>query len=77
VIATRVGGIADAVLDRETGFLAEPGDVGAVTGALVALAADPERAAAMGAAGRRRQRERFSGEAMVAGYLEALREIAG
>jgi glycosyltransferase involved in cell wall biosynthesis len=77
VIATRVGGTADAVLDGETGFLAEPGDVGAVTGALVALAADPERAAAMGAAGRRRQRDRFSGEAMVDGYLEALQEITG
>jgi glycosyltransferase involved in cell wall biosynthesis len=77
VIATSVGGTADAVVDGETGFLAEPGDVGAVTGALVALASDPGRAAAMGAAGRRRQRERFGGEAMVDGYVEALREIAG
>jgi glycosyltransferase involved in cell wall biosynthesis len=76
VVATNVGGTADAVVDGETGFLAEPGDVEAVSQALVALAGDPARAAAMGAAGRRRQRERFDGEAMVDGYLGALREIA-
>jgi glycosyltransferase involved in cell wall biosynthesis len=77
VVATNVGGTADAVVDGETGFLAEPGDVEAVSQALAAIAADPARAAAMGAAGRRRQRERFDGEAMVDGYLGALREVAG
>jgi glycosyltransferase involved in cell wall biosynthesis len=48
-----------------------------VTQALVALAADGERAAAMGDAGRRRQRERFNGDAMVDGYLAAFEEIIG
>jgi glycosyltransferase involved in cell wall biosynthesis len=77
VVATSVGGTADAVVDGETGFLAAPGDVEAVTRALVALAADPERGAAMGAAGRTRQRERFDGEAMVDGYLREFGEITG
>jgi glycosyltransferase involved in cell wall biosynthesis len=77
VVATNVGGTADAVIDGETGFLVEPGDVEAVTWALVALAADPARGAAMGAAGRKRQRERFDGEAMVDGYLAALKKVAG
>ena len=75
VVATNVGGTAEAVQDSETGFLVEPGDVDGVARALISLAADPARAAAMGAAGRRRQRERFSGEAMVDGYLGALGEI--
>ena len=75
VIATDVGGTGEAVLDGETGFLVEPGDVDGVARALVALAADPERAEAMGASGRRRQRSRFSGGAMVDGYLDALGEI--
>jgi glycosyltransferase involved in cell wall biosynthesis len=75
VIASRVGGTADAVLDGETGFLVEPGDVKAAADALVTLAGDRRRAADMGAAGRRRQRERFGGEAMVDGYLRALGEI--
>ena len=77
VVATDVGGTGEAVADGETGFLVEPGDVEAVTRALVTLAADPDRAAAMGAAGRLRQRERFSGDAMVDGYLAALQEIIG
>jgi glycosyltransferase involved in cell wall biosynthesis len=77
VVATNVGGTSEAVLDGETGFLVEPGDVEGVTQALVALAADGERAAAMGDAGRRRQRERFSGDAMVDGYLAAFEEIIG
>ena len=42
--------------------------------ALLALAADPERVRAMGAAGRRRQRERFTGEAMVEGSVRAFEE---
>jgi glycosyltransferase involved in cell wall biosynthesis len=77
VVATNVGGTREAVLDDETGFLVEPGDVEGVTSALVALAADGERSAAMGDAGRRRQRERFNGDAMVDGYLAALEEIIG
>ena len=77
VVATNVGGTGEAVADGETGFLVEPGDVEAVTRALVTLAADPDRAAAMGAAGRLRQRERFSGDAMVDGYLAAFQEIIG
>jgi glycosyltransferase involved in cell wall biosynthesis len=75
VVATRVGGTADAVIDGETGYLAEPADVEAVTRALLELAGDPARAAAMGRDGRRRQRERFDGDAMVDGYLRALDEI--
>ena len=75
VVATSVGGTGEAVQDGETGFLVEPGDAAAVTRALVALAADPARGAAMGAAGRLRQRERFSGEAMVDGYMRALGAI--
>ena len=76
VLATRVGGTGDAVSDGETGFLVEPGDLAGAQRALLALAEDPERAHAMGAAGRRRQRERFEGEAMVDGYLRAFERIA-
>ena len=75
VVATDVGGVREAVVDAETGFVVAPGDEQGVAQALLALAADPERAARMGAAGRRRQRERFDGDAMVEGYLEALERI--
>jgi len=68
VVATDVGGTADQVIDGETGHLVPAGDTAAVTRALLALAADPKGAERMGAAGRERQRERFTGEAMVDGY---------
>jgi glycosyltransferase involved in cell wall biosynthesis len=71
VVATDVGGTVEQVVDGETGHLVAPGDAEPIRRALLALAGDPERARAMGAAGRRRQRERFSGEAMVDGYLHA------
>jgi len=77
VITTDVGGTRDAVVDGDTGFIVAPGDAAAVTRALLALAHDPERAAAMGAAGRRRQRERFDGQRMVESYEAALARIAG
>jgi glycosyltransferase involved in cell wall biosynthesis len=71
VVATDVGGTPNQVLDGETGRLVPPGDSAAIVRALLELAADPARADAMGEAGRRRQRERFGGEAMVDGYATA------
>jgi glycosyltransferase involved in cell wall biosynthesis len=62
------------VVDDETGHLVPASDPEAVGRALVALAADPERAREMGAAGRRRQRERFGGEAMVDEYVRVFEE---
>ena len=75
VLATDVGGTGEAVLDGETGFLVEPGDLAGAERALLELAQDRDRAAALGRAGRLRQRERFSGDAMVDGYLRAFEEI--
>ena len=74
VVATDVGGTAEQVVDGETGHLVPAGDADALRRALLALAADPARARELGAAGRRRQRERFSGEAMVDGYMRAFEE---
>ena len=74
VVATDVGGTAEQVLDGETGRLVPAGSAEAIGQALLALAADPERARELGAAGRRRQRERFSGELMVDRYERVLSE---
>jgi glycosyltransferase involved in cell wall biosynthesis len=77
VVATDVGGTREAVVDGETGLLVAPADSAAVAEALTTLAGDTDRARAMGTAGRRRQRERFSGEAMIDGYVAAFEEIVG
>ena len=60
VVATRVSAVPEVVVDGETGVLVEAGDVAARAAAVAALLSDPERAAALGAAGRRRAREEFS-----------------
>ncbi|OLB91763.1 MAG: hypothetical protein AUI15_22260 [Actinobacteria bacterium 13_2_20CM_2_66_6] len=50
VIATRVGGVPDALRDGETGVLVPAGDPGALAAALRAVIAMPARAQALGAA---------------------------
>jgi len=69
VVASRTGGLAEVVIDGETGRLVSPGDAVALGRALVELAADPERRRAMGARGAVRVRARFSGAAMAEGTL--------
>lgn len=53
-IATRIGGLAETVVDGETGHLIEPGDVAALTAHLVRLACDRAACAQLGAAARER-----------------------
>jgi starch synthase len=62
VVASAVGGLPEIVADGETGLLVPPGDAGALADAVIELAGDPERARAMGAAGRRRALDVFSQE---------------
>ena len=76
VVATDVGGTRDAVVDGETGFVVAPGDVSAAATALARLASEPAQARRMGDRARVRQRDEFSGEAMVEGYVRALEGVA-
>lgn len=59
VVATRVGGIPEAVADGETGILVPPEDPEGLAAALRSLL-DPERRLALGRAGRRRVEESLS-----------------
>lgn len=52
VVAGRSGGAPETVRDGETGLVVDGTDISAVTGAVADLLCDPDRAAAMGAAGR-------------------------
>src|SRR5690606_16750978 len=54
VVATRVGGVPDAVTDGIEGLLVDPGDVEALATAIVTLAADPARRRTMALAARER-----------------------
>jgi len=59
VVAARVGGIPEAVADGVTGLLVEGDDASALAEAIGALLADPDRAVAMGHAGRQRAIRHF------------------
>ena len=72
VVSTGVGGISDAVVDGQSGILVPPRDPQALADALVALAADPSRAEAMGRAGYQRFEEKFRLERMVDAYADAI-----
>ncbi|MGH3734873.1 MAG: glycogen synthase [Micromonosporaceae bacterium] len=67
VVASAVGGIPEVVADGETGLLVpytEEGFADRLTAALNALLDDPDRAAAMGEAGRRRAVAEFGWDAV-------------
>ena len=59
VVASRLGGPLELVVEGKTGVLVAPNDSAALADAIVELLRDPERAAAMGEAGYVRARECF------------------
>jgi glycosyltransferase involved in cell wall biosynthesis len=63
VITTRTEAPSDLLIEGETGFYTEPGDVAGLHDKIVLLLNDPARAQAMGAAGAARMHEQFSLEA--------------
>jgi len=77
VIATDVGGNADLVQHGASGDIVPAGDVPALAQALLRYAADPQRAAAAGRAGRRIVEARFSLAAMVAAYEQVYDGLLG
>ena len=70
VVASAVGGLPEMVEDGHTGYLVAPGDAAALGEALARLVADPDLRRRMGAAGRRRARERFDLPAFAAAHLD-------
>ncbi len=76
VIASDDGGPREIVVDGETGLLVPPGDVDALAAALDRVLSDPAFAERLGAAGRRRARERFSIESTVARLSELYEELS-
>ena len=75
IVATRAGGIPEAVDDGVTGVLVPPRDPKALAAALSALLRDPDRRALLGAAGRRRFLGRFSAAHMVEETLRIYAEL--
>lgn len=75
VVATRVGGIPEAVESGRSGFLIQKGDVRALTQAIAELASDQAKREEMGRAGRRVVEGRFSWEKNAEKTIEVYREV--
>jgi glycosyltransferase involved in cell wall biosynthesis len=77
VIASAVGGLAEAIVDRRTGLLVPPEDPPALANALAELLHDPALRDTLGRAGRRRVAESFSAEQMVEAYVRLYERVLG
>ncbi|HYB41802.1 MAG TPA: glycosyltransferase family 4 protein, partial [Candidatus Methylomirabilis sp.] len=76
VVATRVGGLSECVVDGETGLLVDAEDVAALAEAIGRALADRELSQRLGAAARTHTRKRFSVEACASGYDALYRAMA-
>ncbi len=75
VVATRVGGIPELVVDGETGVLVDVGDSDAMAAAIDALAADKERRDSFGRAGARRASSLFEAGAVARRIVGLYEEV--
>jgi len=75
VVATAVGGTPEILSDGTTGILVPTRNPDRLAAAMVALAADPARRAALAAAARRRVETAFTIERMVDEYARAYRRL--
>jgi glycosyltransferase involved in cell wall biosynthesis len=80
VVASAVGGLAELVVDGETGVLVRPGDEDALARALARLVEEPDLRRTLGAAGRKRAEEHFDLAAFRRSHLDLYHrhlELAG
>ena len=75
VVAGRVGGIREQVVDGETGLLVDPLDLEGFGDAVAALLEDRERAEAMGARAREAVREHFLGPRHLRQYVDLFERL--
>jgi len=75
VVATRISGIPEQVIDGETGLMFEPRDRDTLFEHLSALVGDLKRARAMGAAGRARVEAVYDREVVTSKVVEAWRSV--
>lgn len=75
VVAANVGGVPEVVLDGETGLLVPGEDAPAFARAMEALLAGPDRARALGEAGRARALSRFTWARIADEYFDIYRAV--
>lgn len=77
VVASRVGGISDQIVDGESGLMMDdPTDLDAFAAAVGSLLTDPDRARAMGEAAHQRAVDRFLVDSHLTHWLEVILRLA-
>ena len=78
VVASKVGGIGEQIVDGESGVLLDdPRDLSAFGRAIAELLADPQRAEQIGLNARERVRDRFLSVRSLLDYLAVIRRVLG
>jgi trehalose synthase len=75
VVASRVGGIGDQIVDGESGLLVDPRDLEGFGAAVAGLVADRGRAEAIGHAARERVRDAFLGPRHLRQYVDLFEQV--
>jgi len=75
IVASRVGGLSEVVVHRQTGLLFDNEDSRGLADAIISLLNHPEVARRMGQAARRRALNVFSWERCVNGYADLYRSL--
>ncbi|MCK4326136.1 glycosyltransferase family 4 protein, partial [bacterium] len=76
VVATRIAGVDEVVVDEETGVLVPPRNPEALAGAIIKLLSDREKAREMGIRGREKAEKYFNIGLMVEKYEKVYDELA-
>lgn len=77
VLASRVGGIAEVIVDGQTGILVPPGDLTALALALTSLLETPDRARALGTIGQTRARAAYDWPRIAARFIALYAQVGG
>jgi glycosyltransferase involved in cell wall biosynthesis len=77
IVATRVGGVGEAVIDGQSGLLVPPEDPSALAGAVGRILGSADRGAGFGREARARAEREFSLEAMARRYAELYAALCG
>jgi trehalose synthase len=75
VVASRIGGIQDQIVDGESGVLVDPRDLDAYAAAVTSLLEQPARAEKIGQAAQARVRDAFLGSRHLGQYLDLLTNV--
>jgi glycosyltransferase involved in cell wall biosynthesis len=75
IVASRAGGIPEAVADAVSGLLVPPQNPSELAGAVTKLLCDPDKRSRLGAGGRMQVAQNFSVQSMVSGNLKVYEEL--